>query len=256
MAEHDVIRFYAQLNDYEPKIWRRFEINGEKTMAELAYTIMIMFEMQACHLFTLKEFVQENLMNKLQQNFSKEKVQFTINKYRELGIFKDVRYELPIEEMYIGENEKLIEANSIKTGQVIDKEDKGRKFMLEYDFGASWGISICVEYVERREVSLTMLPRVLDGAGYGIIENIGGVRDLKEVANILKSGEGQPYKELTQWLDSTTLDLEKFDQDDINFRLKKLIRMYRNSYENRYPPTENDLKWLLRTYQGKGSQGY
>ena len=51
MAQHYVYSFYAELKDYEPKIWRRFEINGEKTVAELGYAIMLMFEMQASHLF-------------------------------------------------------------------------------------------------------------------------------------------------------------------------------------------------------------
>jgi hypothetical protein len=31
MAQHYVYRFYAELKDYKPKIWRRFEINGEKS---------------------------------------------------------------------------------------------------------------------------------------------------------------------------------------------------------------------------------
>ena len=44
MAQHYVYLFYAELKDYKPKIWRRFEINGEKTMAELGYALMLMFE--------------------------------------------------------------------------------------------------------------------------------------------------------------------------------------------------------------------
>ena len=35
MSQHYVYSFYAELKDHKPKIWRRFEINGEKTMAEL-----------------------------------------------------------------------------------------------------------------------------------------------------------------------------------------------------------------------------
>ena len=36
MSQHYVYSFYAELRDHKPKIWRRFEINGEKTMAELS----------------------------------------------------------------------------------------------------------------------------------------------------------------------------------------------------------------------------
>jgi len=46
MTQHYVYRFYAELKDYKPKIWRRFEINGEKTIAEPGYAVMLMFEMQ------------------------------------------------------------------------------------------------------------------------------------------------------------------------------------------------------------------
>jgi hypothetical protein len=35
LEQHYVYRFYAELKDYEPKVRRRFEINGEKTMVEL-----------------------------------------------------------------------------------------------------------------------------------------------------------------------------------------------------------------------------
>ena len=62
MPQHYVYRFYAELKDYEPKIWRRFEINGERTMAELGYALMLMFEMQASHLFSFRENTMENLI--------------------------------------------------------------------------------------------------------------------------------------------------------------------------------------------------
>lgn len=53
MGKHKVYTFYAELNNYQPKIYRRFEINGERTMDELCYALMIMFEMQGAHLFAL-----------------------------------------------------------------------------------------------------------------------------------------------------------------------------------------------------------
>lgn len=53
MAKHKIYTLYAELADCEPKIWWRFEINGEKTIAELAYTVMIQFEMQASHVYDM-----------------------------------------------------------------------------------------------------------------------------------------------------------------------------------------------------------
>lgn len=68
MAKHLVYQFYAELKDYEPKIWRRFEINGEKTMAEFAYAIMILFEMQASHLFRIKQNNRDAMLKELQKH--------------------------------------------------------------------------------------------------------------------------------------------------------------------------------------------
>jgi hypothetical protein len=53
-----------------------------------------------------------------------------------------------------------------------------------------------------------------------------------------------------------TLDLEAFAIDDLNFRLKKLMRVYRETYEYDYEPTDRMLKVLLREYQGKGECEY
>lgn len=41
MIKHYVAPIYAELTDYETKIWRRFLINGEKIVAELVYVVMI-----------------------------------------------------------------------------------------------------------------------------------------------------------------------------------------------------------------------
>lgn len=74
MEKHVVYRFYAELKDYEPKIWRRFELNGEKTMAEFAYVIMILFEMQASHLFRLKQNNKVGMLKKLSKKFTDQEL--------------------------------------------------------------------------------------------------------------------------------------------------------------------------------------
>lgn len=52
------------------------------------------------------------------------------------------------------------------------------------------------------------------------------------------------------------LYLLAFDIDDMNFRLKKLLRVYREIYEYYYEPTKKSLALLLREYMGKGGQGF
>ncbi|MDR1528970.1 MAG: plasmid pRiA4b ORF-3 family protein [Burkholderiales bacterium] len=74
MAQHCVYRFYAELKDYQPKIWRRFEINGEKTVAELGYALMLMFEMQASHLFCFNENREEALLDELRTQYTEAEI--------------------------------------------------------------------------------------------------------------------------------------------------------------------------------------
>lgn len=36
-------QFYAELKDYKPKMWRRFLINENMTIAQLSYAVLIIF---------------------------------------------------------------------------------------------------------------------------------------------------------------------------------------------------------------------
>jgi hypothetical protein len=254
MAQHYVYTFYAELKYYKPKIWRRFEINGEKTMAELGYALMLMFEMQASHLFCFMENRREEILEKLRMRYTDAEIERVWNKFSMSELTKNYRYELPNADMYLSDDEQLIEANRITLQRIEDRA--GWALTFEYDYGDGWEVALLLEDCEKREVSLANLPRVLDGAGYGIVEDVGGIGGLEELAKVLKKGSGSKYKEICEWLDSTTLDLEAFDVDDANFRLKKLMRVYKEIYEYGYEPTDRMLKVLLREYQGKGSRGY
>jgi len=259
MSQHYVYSFYAELRDYSPKIWRRFEINGEKTMAELGYAIMLMFEMQASHLFCLRVNARENFLAHLRTVYpDEEKFNSFVERMQLDGmdelIIKNIRYELPSEDTFVSDDERLVEANMEKLSNVTDRP--GWKAMFEYDYGDGWEIDLTLEKCEKQEVSLALLPRVLKGDGFGIIEDVGGVGGLENLAKVLKKGKGKEYKEVCDWLDSYSLDLEAFDIDDMNFRLKKLLRVYRESYEYNYEPTKKSLSLLLREYKGKGSRGY
>jgi hypothetical protein len=105
-------------------------------------------------------------------------------------------------------------------------------------------------------VSLTDFPRVIEGEGFGIVENVGGVGGLTELANVLKKGKGQEYKEYCEWLGTKKLDLTKFDMDDMNYRIKKLVRVYKKIYEDHEGPSAKTISILLRQDQGKGPMGY
>jgi hypothetical protein len=254
MAQHHVYRFYAELKDYKPKVWRRFEINGEKTMAELGYALMIMFEMQASHLFCFRESRKDELLADLRKQYTDTEIEEVWGKHSMADFAKNWLYQLQSDDMYLGEDERLIEADKIKLTHITRSPDWNLTF--EYDYGDGWEVGLELMACEKCEVSLADLPRVYDGEGFGIIEDVGGTSGLEELAIALKKGKGQEYDDFCAWLDSTTLDLESFDRDDMNFRVKKLMRVYKEIYEYHYAPTDKMLGMLLREYQGKGARGY
>ena len=55
MAGKPIYQIYAELQDYEPKIWRRFQVMNDITLAKLAYILMTLFEMQGGHLYLFEE---------------------------------------------------------------------------------------------------------------------------------------------------------------------------------------------------------
>lgn len=60
LSSQPIYQFYAELIDYTPKIWRRFQVFGNITMARLGYIVMTLYEMQAEHLFQMVYPMQEN----------------------------------------------------------------------------------------------------------------------------------------------------------------------------------------------------
>lgn len=53
----------------------------------------------------------------------------------------------------------------------------------------------------------------------------------------------------SNWLGKDELDLSKCDLNDLNFRLKKLPRIFKDSYEYGLEPTEYSIKILDRQYK-------
>ena len=109
MASQPIYQFYAELSDYKPKIWRRFQVLDNITMARLGYIIMTMFEMQASHLFCfdfpfdeyfkremLKEFTEEEMNRALiGADFINSKI-----KTRYLSSLKYIDEKLPLENRF------------------------------------------------------------------------------------------------------------------------------------------------------------
>lgn len=195
MATQPIYQFYSELSDYEPKIWRRFQVPRNITMAKLGYILMTMYEMQASHLFCIELPVYEGLT---------------------------LRYDLPSEEDDF-EPEDGVRAHDASDA-VLGRQfgNPGTKLVMQYDYGDGWEVALTLEEILHDEnLPGRELPRVLDGAGFGIIEDCGGPSGLETLALAFKQKCGEDYEMYREWLGRDELNLSVFDKDDMNFRLKK-----------------------------------
>lgn len=255
MAVKTVCRFYAELENVTPRIWRRFEVDESISMARLGYILMTMFEMKANHLFRFEVHARKQMMEEFEASFGSEEVKHLT----ETGFFQSIpliySIELPFEEEF--DDGEMLEKSEIQilradANRIRDiRIYQGKPFDFLYDYGDGWYISLLLESETRTTMSAKDLPRVLEGEGFGIIEDCGGPGGLEELVKVFKRGKGKEYEEMREWLGRDTLDISTFDLDDVNFRLKKLPRIFKEAYEDFLPPTQKSIDLLERKYLEK-----
>ena len=237
MASQPIYQFYAELKDYEPKMWRRFQVSGNITMARLGYILMTLYEMQANHLFCLTVP-------------SREDTKTNPVLYNAGSVQKDgsLRFEIDNGEATPCKSKRAIDASSYKIRSVLQGYS-GEKLVLEYDYGNGWEVEVTLEKILKdKELAGRELPRVLDGEGYGIIEDCGGPVELERLAEAFLKKSGNDYESYRKWLGRDELDLTAFDLEDMNLRLKKVPRIYTELYEYCCAPPQHSLDFLARKF--------
>lgn len=225
-----IYQFYAELENYKPKMWRRFQVDADITVAQLGYTIMSMYEMMASHLLSIEHERQLRTP-------SGRKSQRTalIN-----------RYSIPNEEaneIFGFEDE---DATTKKLSE-LDLTDLNR-LLVWYDFGDDWRVIVTLEEVKVGNTNVAELPHVIRGKGFGIMEDCGGVYGLMDLADAFEDKQGEAYEGYSEWLGIDELDLKKFDVKDANFRLRRIPELYQKIYEEGYRVTDEDIDFLERRY--------
>lgn len=231
MATHPIYQFYAELDDYKPKIWRRFQVTDNITPARLCYIIQVLFEMTASHLMAL----EVPLKMPLNMNAPDLILRFEIMDED----FEDLSAP--------HRNVRVCDATEGTLRRI--KLHPGSTLNFNYDFGDDWWVTLTlVEIIEDKDLPGSELPRVLDGAGFGIIEDCGGVGGLMDLAAAFKKKKGADYKEFREWLGVDNLNMDAFDLEDMNFRLKKIPRIYKQCYEDRLKVTQRSIDLIERKY--------
>ena len=206
MASHPIYQFYAELCDYEPKIWRRFQVMDHITAARLGYILMTLFEMQACHLFCFDISFLENLSRRQKRTGSQSDLEL-LSYLKEDEERTQTHIELPCEEddwlEFRGTN---LDASKAKLSQIVREEDNIMHF--SYDYGDGWEITLVLEKIlYDANLPGKELPRVLEGEGYGIIEDCGGPGGLEELAEAFRKKSGKSYEVFREWLGVDELNL-------------------------------------------------
>jgi hypothetical protein len=119
-----------------------------------------------------------------------------------------------------------------------------------YDFGDDWRVTLKREgIINDPEISAKDLPQVLEGKGFGIVEDCGGAWGLEELTEAFKAKKGDSYEQFRDWLGIDDFDIKAFDIDDINFRLKKLPSIFAKMYEQKLYPTKQSIHLIERKYK-------
>jgi len=120
---------------------------------------------------------------------------------------------------------------------------------VNYDFGDDWWVSLTLEKIfTDKDLLGSELPRVLEGAGFGSVDDVGGTVGLEELTKAFKKKKGEEYKQFSEWLGVEDLDIAAFDLADMNFRVKKIPRIYKQCYEDRFYPTQKSVDLIERKY--------
>ena len=71
MASCSIYQLNAEVKGYKPRMWRRFQVSEDITLARLAYIIMTLFEMRANHLFDFEIKINKRIRKKKYRDIKK-----------------------------------------------------------------------------------------------------------------------------------------------------------------------------------------
>lgn len=251
MATLPIYQFYVELEDYKPKMWRRFWITNDITVAKLAYAVMILFEIRSKYSYEIKKDELQVYLKKHPEYANHPERLKDLNK-----TFRKLRYGITSKNnMYMYRNkdgyENMQDATATKLKDILSLDNEEITFF--YDPEINWKIKITLEktFIDRK-IYAKDLPKVIDGQGYGIIEALGGTKQLENFRNNTKNNK----KINIDYAYYSTLDaqkcklnMDKFDKEDMSFRLQKLIAMLQQRYENNWYPSDLKMNIAKRRYK-------
>lgn len=199
-----VLTFKVAIEGLEDKIWRNIEITDRRTVADLAYTILAIFRFLAYHLYDIE--------------------------------YKNRFYDCWI---CIEDDHRDVELVNAVITKLSDIGLKDNDIMrMNYDTGST--TTFIITYLgesEFRKGNGMHYPFVVDGAGFGMIDDITSEELKKIVEDIDKKGVSD-YKSL--YMDGRTwqsYDYRKFDLHKTNLLIKRYFSKIKHGYE------DEEMEW-------------
>lgn len=178
-AIYTIYQFYAELIDYEPKKWQRFQVKSNVTMAKLGYILMTVFERQASDLFSFEIPFDENFcicVGKYLSNDNNQKVLAMIEENiipKRIHIkFFDEPFDNFVNIKATNKKEirvKNIDAREIRVKHVVAQKNERMTFVHE-DVD-NWKLEIVLEKIYKgyRTIKKRAAKEIINGEVYAII---------------------------------------------------------------------------------------
>lgn len=187
-------QFYAELEDYKPKMWRRFLINGNMSIAQLSYAALIIFRANGSHLFNIEKPLKKGVA----------------------ALYEMSNTNMDISDLDMNIIERY-DATKEQVHNVVSLNEKDNFLIVNYDFGDGWRIKLKLEEIYGEDnLKNNDIPCVISGKGYGIIEDCGGTYSLMQLA---------------ETDDLKSVDLTHFDKNELNDMLLSNMSHFQIMYE-------------------------
>lgn len=197
-----IYTFKITYADCDNKIWRIAAVSSNYTLAKLGYMILASFDTMAYHLFEMK--------------FKGTTYFLTEEDFEDLPNYDNERYDL------LGVHK--IGQLGLKTGDVIE---------MTYDLGCCQVFDIeLMEIADMPRGHGTAYPKILDGAGRGIVDDMAAFELLEAIRKTDEDGHSEIYYSSSCSDNAPEWDYRNYRVDWDNTLLKGIIDRIRDGYEN------------------------
>lgn len=197
-----IYTFKITYADCDNKIWRIAAVSSNYTLAKLGYMILASFDTMAYHLFEMK--------------FKGTTYFLTEEDFEDLPNYDNERYDL------FGVHK--IGTLGLNVGDTIQ---------MTYDLGCCQVFNIeLLEINDMLRGHGTAYPKILDGAGRGIVDDIPAFELLEAIRKTDENGHSEIYYSSSCSDNAPEWDYRNYRVDWDNTLLKGIIDRIRDGYEN------------------------